>query len=73
MVTKTAVTKTGFFERVSKFVRGAITEFKKVHWPTKPELATYTVVVLVAVLIVAVLLWIFDSVFSLLLSKIFLR
>ena len=36
-------------------------EFKKVHWPSKKELFTYTGVVLAAVAAVAVMIWIVDS------------
>lgn len=72
-VAKPSANKTAFNERVTKFFKGSWAELKKVHWPTRKELATYTTVVLVSVLIVAVLLSIFDSVFSFLLSKLILR
>ena len=36
-------------------------ELKKVHWPTRQQLLTYTAVVLVSVGIVTVLIWIVDS------------
>ncbi|NLO96507.1 MAG: preprotein translocase subunit SecE [Peptococcaceae bacterium] len=36
-------------------------ELKKVHWPNRSQLLTYTAVVLVAVGICAVLIWIVDS------------
>ncbi|MDR1069219.1 MAG: preprotein translocase subunit SecE [Gracilibacteraceae bacterium] len=36
-------------------------ELKKVHWPTRHELLTYTGVVLASVGILAVLTWVVDS------------
>ncbi|KYH33706.1 preprotein translocase subunit SecE [Neomoorella mulderi] len=72
-VAKTVNTKTSFKEQVTKFFRGSWAELKKVHWPSRKELVTYTSVVLVSVLIVAALLWLFDSVFSFLLGKLILR
>ena len=36
-------------------------ELKKVHWPTRQEVTTYTGVVLVTVAIITVLIWIVDS------------
>lgn len=77
MVTKTMAktvnNKIGLKEQVTKFLRGSWAELKKVHWPNRRELVTYTGVVLVSVLIVAALLWIFDSIFSFLLGKLILR
>jgi preprotein translocase subunit SecE len=70
---KTANNKTSLKDQVTRFMRGSWAELKKVHWPTRKELIIYTGVVLVSVLIVAVLLWIFDSAFSFLLSKLILR
>ncbi|CEP69605.1 Preprotein translocase subunit SecE [Moorella glycerini] len=72
-VAKTVNNKTSFKEQATKFFRGSWTELKKVHWPSRKELVTYTSVVLVSVLIVAALLWLFDSVFSFLLGKLILR
>ncbi|NLW07507.1 MAG: preprotein translocase subunit SecE [Clostridia bacterium] len=71
-VSKTA-SKGSIPERITKFVKGAMSELKKVHWPTRRELVVYTIVVLVAVLIVSALLWVFDSLFSFLLSKLIIR
>ncbi|MGI9860687.1 preprotein translocase subunit SecE [Moorella naiadis] len=72
-VAKPTANKVAFSERVTRFLKGSWAELKKVHWPSRRELGTYTAVVLVAVLIVAVLLSIFDSAFSFLLSKLILR
>lgn len=51
-------------ERAKKYFRGVYNELKKVHWPTRREILTYTAVVVVAVIIVSVLIWIFDSLMS---------
>ncbi len=47
-----------------KFLREVRGELKKVSWPTRKELMTHTVVVFVAVLLVALLIWGMDTVFS---------
>ncbi|HHX14412.1 MAG TPA: preprotein translocase subunit SecE [Clostridiales bacterium] len=50
-------------QRVSlgEYFRGVRTEMKKVVWPTKEELASYTWVVLLTCTVFAVLFWAFDS------------
>ncbi len=57
-----------FTEKVSRFFKGCWSELKKVHWPNRKEIVTYTSVVLAAVFIVAVMIWVVDSVFSFLLG-----
>lgn len=45
----------GFFARLSKFLRDSYVEVvKKAAWPTWPELKKFTVVVIIAVLVVMV-------------------
>jgi preprotein translocase subunit SecE len=39
--------KVGFFGRIGRFVREIVAELRKVIWPTRNELLTYTAVVLV--------------------------
>ena len=65
--------RVGFFGRIWRFVREVVAELRKVLWPTRKELLTYTavVVVFVAVLMTIVggldygfakaVLWIFGS------------
>lgn len=43
--------KVGFFGRIGRFVREVIGELRKVIWPTRNELLTYTAVVVVFVAI----------------------
>jgi preprotein translocase subunit SecE len=70
MAVKSVSSPAKFSERVIKFLRGVWSELKKVHWPNKKEIATYTTVVVVSVFIVALMIWIVDSIFSFLLSRI---
>jgi preprotein translocase subunit SecE len=59
-----------FFQDSVKFLQSAWAELKKVHWPTRSELVIYTTVVIASVVVVAVLIWVADSVLSQLLSYI---
>ena len=54
----------------TEYFKGVWSELKKVHWPDRKQLLTYTGVVFVAVAIVSVLLWIVDSGLSIVLTKI---
>lgn len=56
-------------EKTMEYFRGVLSELKKVHWPDRKQLLTYTGVVLVTALIVSVLLWIADSGLSFVLTK----
>lgn len=57
-------------EQLRKFLRGTLNELKKVHWPNRREIIIYTSVVVVAVVAVGVLIWLFDSALSFILSLI---
>ena len=59
----------GIRERSTGFLRNVWAELKKVHWPNRKEIITYTGVVLVAVAIVSVLIWMVDSALSFLLQQ----
>lgn len=50
--------------RMGKFLRESRAELRKVTWPNRKELTTYTAVVLVATTIVAVFLGVVDLIFS---------
>lgn len=50
--------------RMKKFFREVKAELKKVSWPDRQELVSYTAVVFVAVVFVAALIWAVDSVFN---------
>lgn len=51
-----------------KFLKNVWSELKKVSWPNRKEMTTFTVVVVISVLLMAVILWVFDSIFSFLLG-----
>ena len=58
---KNEVRRTGFFGRIGGFFREVVSELRKVIWPTRKELLTYTTIVIVFVsvmtAIVAALDW----------------
>ncbi|OLR90667.1 preprotein translocase subunit SecE [Actinokineospora bangkokensis] len=41
--------KVGFFARIARYLREVVAELRKVIWPTRKQMATYTLVVLVFV------------------------
>lgn len=49
---------------VFNFIKEAVEELKKVTWPTKHELISHTVVVIISVVFCAALIWIIDTFFS---------
>ncbi|GAB2695692.1 preprotein translocase subunit SecE [Paenibacillus thermoaerophilus] len=65
-----ASVKRGFGSAFS-FVSESIGELKKVKWPTRKELVSYTTVVLVSVAFVTVYFWGLDSIISWLLRLAF--
>ncbi|MBR4907842.1 MAG: preprotein translocase subunit SecE [Acidaminococcaceae bacterium] len=56
--------------KVTGFIKESKAELQKVTWPTKQELFMNTIVVLIAVVLVAVSIWIADTVFSVLIRTI---
>ena len=58
------------FHDAIKFFQSVWAELKKVHWPSRSELVVYTAVVIGSVVVVAALIWIVDSILSLLLNYI---
>nr|MBO2507146.1 preprotein translocase subunit SecE [Bacillota bacterium] len=57
-----------FFQRIGRFLRQVWSELRKVVWPTRRQTAIFTGVVFLSVVVVAVLTWAFDTIFSALLS-----
>ncbi len=51
---------------IASFLSETKVELKKVTWPTKQELIANTIVVIIAVVLCAALIWIIDSFFSVL-------
>jgi len=64
MSVRQAEKKPGLMDKIKRYIRGSWNELKKVHWPNKSELVTYTSVVLVAVVIVSAMIWVVDSALS---------
>jgi preprotein translocase subunit SecE len=50
-------------KKVAKFFRNVVHELKRVTWPTRKALLTYTVVVLVTIVIFGVVLGLYDFIF----------
>jgi preprotein translocase subunit SecE len=53
----------GFFSRMALFLRQVIFELKKVVWPTKEQMVTYTAVVVVFVIIMGLIIAALDFAF----------
>ena len=49
--------KLGFFAKIAKFFRDYTSEFKKLVWPTRQQLAKNSAVVLVSVAVCGLALW----------------
>jgi preprotein translocase subunit SecE len=61
----------GWYARFALFLRQVVAELRKVVWPTRNQLLTYTGVVLVFVLVIMGLVALFDLGFSQLTLKVF--
>ena len=53
-----------FGARVSKFLRDTKSELKKVVWPSKADVKTNTIVVLITVAVAAVVMILLDAIFG---------
>lgn len=53
------------FKRTGNFFRDSWQELKKVRWPNRKELTSYTIVVLVTVTVLAVFFYLIDLLLSL--------
>jgi preprotein translocase subunit SecE len=53
-----------WYEKIRNFLKDVKVEMKKVTWPSRDELTTYTVVVIVVVFILSVYIGIIDKVFG---------
>ena len=62
--TRTETEKVGLFGRIARFFREVVAELRKVIWPTRKELLTYTAVVVVFVTVVTALVAGLDYVFA---------
>ncbi len=48
------------FSSLGKFFKGTYAELKKVHWPSRHEVAVYSAVVIATVAVIAIILGVFD-------------
>jgi len=58
---ETKQTRPGFFKRSALFFKDAWGELKRVRWPNRKELFSYTMVVLVTCIFVILLILLFDA------------
>jgi preprotein translocase subunit SecE len=63
--------KPSLWARLTLFLRQVVAELRKVIWPTRRELITYTWVVIVFVAVVTAIVGVFDLVFTELVLRIF--
>lgn len=57
------------YEKIALFLKEVKVEMKKVSWPNKAQMIKYTIVVLVAVVILSVIIGIEDKILGWLLNK----
>ena len=57
------------FEGIRRFFRNVAAELKKVNWPNRKELITYTIVVIATVLVVSLIMTFWDALLSFIFSK----
>ena len=61
-------------EGTKRFFRSVMAELRKVNWPTRKELTTYTIVVIVTVIVVSLIIFAWDWILTVLFKLIgFLR
>ena len=65
--------KYGIFRRIGKSIKGTKSEFKKVVWPTKKQLLNNTLIVLAALIIIGLIIFGLDSLFTFLAGKFIIR
>jgi preprotein translocase subunit SecE len=58
-------------KKLLSFFKEVFRELKKVKWPNRRELTTYTTVVVVTVIIVAAIIWVADTGYTQVLQLIF--
>jgi preprotein translocase subunit SecE len=56
--------RVSLFGKLARFLREVVAELRKVIWPTRNQLVTYTIVVLVFVSFMVALVWLLDLAFA---------
>ncbi len=67
------VKKENIFRRIGKFFKSTKSEFKKVTWPTKKQLLNNTMIVIAALVIIGLVIFGLDTLFTKLAGKFFIR
>lgn len=49
------------FKRIAAFIREARDELKKVTWPDRDEVTSFTMVVIISVILISLFLWLIDN------------
>lgn len=62
--TETAVQEDTSRFSMIRFFREVKAEMKKVSWPSKKELISYTGIVFISVVFVCLLIWVYDTIFA---------
>ncbi len=57
-------TKPSVFAQIIRFFREVIGEVKKLSWPTRKDLISYTVTVIAFIVVLAVVIYVLDMVFG---------
>ena len=57
-------TKSSFFQRITKYVKEVKSEMKRVVWPTWSKIRQNTLVVILYVLIIGIVIWLLDALFT---------
>ncbi len=60
----TTVKQPNMFARFSRFLREVVAELRKVIWPTKNQMVTYTIVVIVFLVFMVALVGVLDLLFA---------
>lgn len=68
---KKEVTMKMRWDAIRQYFVNSYNELKKVHWPNRQQLIAYTGVVLFSVVLMAGILWLFDTGLSFVLEKLF--
>ncbi len=68
---KKAEQRLGLFARLALFLRQMVAELRKVVWPTRKELITYTWVVMIFVAVVTAIVGLLDFAFTKLVLAVF--
>lgn len=73
MAAKDSVKKAEEKKSPNKYFKGVKSEFKKVVWPTKKQVLNYSVIVIVASIIFALIFSVYDKLIIFLLQKFIYR